>query len=232
MAGTEDGRSPVLQECPTCGLDDEVVGVPAAYHAGRDTVRDGEEGGVRTVSSSLSSALAPAPTRLPRATSCLMVVVGLHLVAVSIGTFVAGALAGHWFDGGDPVPDGPDPYGGRFHGTVLHPADAASADRPSLLFLGWISGAALLLAVALFVAVRRRARAGRRQAARQADRRAEAERLWSRGWYCRRCGTVHFRAEPGCPARALTLGDFRREVWAAGGYGDPAESADRPGVRS
>jgi hypothetical protein len=47
-----------------------------------------------------------------------------------------------------------------------------------------------------------------------------AETVWCRGWYCARCGTVHFRPADDVPSGPVHLGDFRRMVWGAGGYGD------------
>ncbi|MFD0568930.1 hypothetical protein ACFQ0T_06125 [Kitasatospora gansuensis] len=52
--------------------------------------------------------------------------------------------------------------------------------------------------------------------------RPAAEELWTRAWYCARCGTAHFPATPDEPAQALTLQDFRRRIWQAGGYGELA----------
>jgi hypothetical protein len=51
--------------------------------------------------------------------------------------------------------------------------------------------------------------------------RPTAERLWSQGWYCGRCGSVHFRTASG--GRALSLQEFQATVWHAGGYGHLAD---------
>ncbi|RKE23257.1 hypothetical protein [Streptomyces sp. TLI_171] len=221
MTGIEDAGPAVLQPCPSCGLGDQVSGVPAVYHAGRDSVRvtrparhdEGEETVTRSVTTSLSGALAPAPTLLPF-TAAGDVAGGVLLVLVAIGTFIGGAAGGHWFSE-DSEPTRRTTTGGWYYTQQ----DAAPAHHSSLAFLGWISALALLSAITLLV------RAGRRQAARKLllAGRAEAERLWSQGWYCRRCGSVHFRARPGEKARALTLQEFRSQVWEAGGYGSLAE---------
>jgi hypothetical protein len=55
---------------------------------------------------------------------------------------------------------------------------------------------------------------------------AAAEEVWRHGWYCRRCDVVYFQpgyAPPGVdPRTPLDTGDFRRIVFAAGGYADLA----------
>lgn len=62
--------------------------------------------------------------------------------------------------------------------------------------------------------LRRRIRAGQ----------PAALELWMRGWFCRRCGMVYF--QPGYEPRslglhqALSLSEFRVEVYRAGGYED------------
>lgn len=222
MAGNEDAVPPVLQRCPSCGLTDQVAGVPAVYHAGRDSVRittparfDDPEGTVtRSVTTSLSSALEPEPVFPPTQPGDLA---GVLLVTVSIGTFIGGAGAGHWFSD-----DSPATQPRRYPFDLTPVADAV---RPDYSFLGWISAFALLSAIALFVRG-----AGRRSARRDLlAGRPAAERLWSRGWYCGRCASVHLRAEPGTAARAFTLQDFRAMVWEAGGYGHLADSADPAG---
>lgn len=91
----------------------------------------------------------------------------------------------------------------------------AAAPRPDLAFLGWVSALALLAAVVLSVRTAMRQSARKRLLA----GRAGAERLWSKGWYCQRRDTVHFRTEPGEEARALTLQEFQAKGWEAGGYG-------------
>jgi hypothetical protein len=55
---------------------------------------------------------------------------------------------------------------------------------------------------------------------------ASAEEIWRHGWYCRRCDVVYF--QPGYapagvdPRTPLDTGEFRRIVFAAGGYADLA----------
>ncbi|WP_405014958.1 hypothetical protein [Kitasatospora sp. NBC_01539] len=214
MAGIEDGGAPVLQPCPSCGLTDLVVGVPAAYHAGRDSERittrarfaEPETTVTRSVTTSLADALEPAPT--PPASAGRAA--GMALLVVSVGTFAGGAVAGHWF--GDAVSTDRRTY-------PFDLASVADAPRPDYAFLGWISGFALLAAVLLLVGTAVRRSAHRRRLA----GRPAAERVWSQGWYCLRCGTVHFPAVRGRAVTALTLREFRTVVWEAGGYGHLAE---------
>ncbi|MET8941823.1 hypothetical protein ABZX28_33080 [Streptomyces rubiginosohelvolus] len=58
--------------------------------------------------------------------------------------------------------------------------------------------------------------------ARITRRRHQAEELWSQGWYCHCCGTVHFADVPGEDRRPLTLQRFRGRGWGHGGYGELA----------
>ncbi|MFJ5231254.1 hypothetical protein ACIQBJ_15320 [Kitasatospora sp. NPDC088391] len=221
MTGSVDAGAPVLEPCPSCGSSDRVVGVPAVYHRGRDQVTvtglprsDDNPSGTETrrFTSSLSDALRPAPVLLPL--SCAgHVGLGVLLVLVSIGTFVGGAVGGGWF-ADDPGPDRSWAYD-AYHSSL----STGPAHRPDLSFLGWISAIALLAAVTLFVRARRERAAQRRLLA----GRPEAERVWARGWYCERCGSVHFRSPTGAAGRAMTLQEFRAEVWDAGGYGQLAE---------
>ncbi|MEV7025218.1 hypothetical protein [Kitasatospora sp. NPDC093558] len=85
-------------------------------------------------------------------------------------------------------------------------------------FLAWISLGALLVATPVFVYLGvRRSRNKRVMAGRPV-----AEKLWSQGMYCRRCGTVHLRAGQAGHSgqgRVLSLREFRTMVWEAGGYG-------------
>ncbi|GJF32161.1 hypothetical protein KNE206_48610 [Kitasatospora sp. NE20-6] len=186
------------------------MGVPAAYHAGRDNERitrrarfsDPETTVTRSVTTSLSSALEPAPTSPTSAGRAA----GAALVVVSVGTFAGGAAAGHWFGDAVSMPARNYPF---------DLAPVADAPLPDYAFLGWISGLALLAAILLFVGTAVRRSAHRRHLA----GRPAAERVWSRGWYCRRCGTVHFPAARERAVTALTLQEFRTIVWEAGGYG-------------
>ncbi|MFE0652316.1 hypothetical protein ACFVZH_27425 [Streptomyces sp. NPDC059534] len=200
--------------CPGCDRDDLVQAVPAVYLAGRNAVtsrerdRDGDMRTVtRTVSTALSDALAPVPEPPTYAIGCLGVLAG----AVSVGTFLGGVLAGKWFRE-DPAHE-PQELGG----WQLLPQDVP-ADPPAYEFLGWISALALLVAVLVFTLVARR----RTAFTRITRRRHQAEELWSLGWYCHRCGTVHFEDVPGEDRTPLTLQRFREKVWEHGGYGDLA----------
>ncbi|MFD0076853.1 hypothetical protein ACFVIY_30890 [Streptomyces sp. NPDC127166] len=197
--------------CPGCDRDDRVQAVPAVYLAGRDAVtsrernRDGDMRTVtRTVTTGLSDALAPVPESPTHAIGCVGIVAGF----VCVGTFLVGVLAGKWFrDDPEPVPDfaqfGPPP---------------APHLGPDLGFLGWVSALALVVTVLVVVELRRRKAAF----ARLTRGRHRAEELWSHGWYCHRCGTVHFEGVPGEDRAPLTLQRFRERVWEHGGYGDLA----------
>ncbi|MFF5286667.1 hypothetical protein [Streptomyces sp. NPDC013171] len=85
-------------------------------------------------------------------------------------------------------------------------------------FLGWVSALALVVTVLVVVELRRCKAAF----ARLTRGRHRAEELWSHGWYCHRCGTVHFEGVPGEDRTPLTLQRFRERVWEHGGYGDLA----------
>ncbi len=216
MNGINDAIPPHLQPCPSCGLTDRVSGVPAVYLAGRNQVSRvvprtddrAEHTETRLVTTALSDALAPEPARRNSPLGCL----GMLGLLAAIGTFVGGAAAGHWFSAAaaDPFAPGSGTYPPGFG------ADPAPAARSDYAWLGWISGAALVVgAVLLGYAVVRRSAFRKLVAA----GRPAAERLWSRAWYCERCGSAHFPARPGEPSRALTLGEFRETVWTAGRYG-------------
>ncbi|MCX4981511.1 hypothetical protein [Streptomyces sp. NBC_00572] len=202
--------------CPGCGRDDRVQAVPAVYLGGRDAVssrernRDGDMRTVtRTVTTGLSNALAPVPKEPTYAIGCLGLFSGFVTVATFMGwVFVGGALED------DPEPssaayDPSNPY------APLEPSDRLG---PDLDFLGWVSALALLVTVLVIVVlVRRKAAFARRTRGRH-----RAEELWSRGWYCHRCGTVHFEDVPGEDRAPLSLQQFRERVWEHGGYGDLA----------
>lgn len=208
--GGGPGSMPV---CPGCGRSEEVRAVQAVFLDGHRHVRE-ESGsgterrtGTREVVSRLARALAPTPPApAVQGRGCL----GLFLVMVSIGTFLAGSLAGHWFNGSsqESQPQYPSPGWNDA---------AASGPESGLFVLGVISAVALVTAVVLFA---RAARDGRAYRARTRPGLAAAERLWIQGWYCGRCARVHFEGEQA----ALTLQEFRVRVWTAGGYGDLAES--------
>jgi hypothetical protein len=202
--------------CPSCGRADEVRGVPAVYRAGIDRVAarvpgSGDEPArteQRTVTSTLAQGLALAPAAARVAWGCL----GVPLLLAGVGGYIGAIAAGHWRESvsvpfacqeGDPCP--PDPSGPDYlpHGTYAWLGWAA--------VLAFAAGVTLLVsAIVLAGAFRRRLAAGR----------PGAEAVWSRGWYCARCGTVHFRPAPDLPAGPLQLSEFRRIVWSAGGYGD------------
>ncbi|WP_282693006.1 hypothetical protein [Streptomyces sp. CC208A] len=201
--------------CPGCGRDDFVQAVPAVYVAGRDAVtsRERNQNGhmrtvTRTVTTGLADALAPVPPKPTYALGCL----GLLAAAVSVGAFLGGVFAGDWFR------DEPVAYGWY---EVTGEMPGLSTDYG---FLGWISAVALAVAVLVFAVVYRR----RAAFARLIRDRARAEELWSHGWYCHRCGTVHFVGVPGEVRAPLTLQRFREKVWERGGYG--ALAAERRAV--
>ncbi|MEU1225578.1 hypothetical protein [Streptomyces sp. NPDC005828] len=195
--------------CPGCDRDDRVQAVPAVYLAGRDAVtsrernRDGDMRTVtRTVTTGLSDALAPVPESPTHAIGCVGLVAGFACVASFMAwVFVGGALE----DDPEPAPD--------FAQSVPPPRLG-----PDLGFLGWVSALALVVTVLVVVELRRRKAAF----ARLTRGRHRAEELWSHGWYCHRCGTVHFEGVPGEDRTPLTLQRFRERVWEHGGYGDLA----------
>ncbi|MEY9873497.1 hypothetical protein ABH931_002979 [Streptacidiphilus sp. MAP12-33] len=201
--------------CPNCGQVDEVRGVPAVYRGGIDRVAvrvpaNGEQPAhteQRTVTSALAKALAPAPTA-QFGWGCL----GVPLLLAGIGCYIAAIGAGHWRH---PV-FVPPPCGGSVGCGAVEAPPPDYLPHGSYGGLAWLavvlfaSGATLLVtAVRLSRGFRRRLVRGRRP----------AEAVWSRGWYCGRCGTVHFRPAADVPSGAVQLGEFRRIVWTAGGYG-------------
>ncbi|MFG3000428.1 hypothetical protein [Streptomyces sp. NPDC048340] len=199
--GSGAGGAPT---CPRCGREDWVSGVSAAYLAASSELRTesgrGEDSSVTTreENSALARALSPAPPEPSgNARSCTASL----LLLASVGTFIWGAVAGKWLSRDTALRWIPGVDGG---GRVVV--------DPPLTYLGWISGAALVLAVLLFAA---EAGSTARWRRRTLPGRAAADAVWSNAWYCARCGTVHFSGEPG-----LTLQEFRMRVWTAGGYGD------------
>ncbi|MFD3529891.1 hypothetical protein [Streptomyces sp. NPDC058664] len=217
--------------CPGCGRDDLVQAVPAVYTAGRDTVTSRErdrDGDMRTVTRRVSTGLSDALAPVPRPPTYGIVALGVLAALVSVGTFIGGVQAGHWFE------DGPAEAGGdgvpHVGGVYLVPegsttpdysqplGTAGSAPPPDFAHLGWISAAALLVVVLVTVVASRR----RTAFARLTRGRHRAEELWSHGWYCHRCGTVHLAGVPGEDRTPLTLQRFRERVWEHGGYGDLA----------
>ncbi|MEU7601823.1 hypothetical protein AB0B78_09230 [Streptomyces sp. NPDC040724] len=211
-AESRAGATAAQLECPSCHRSDEVRAVPAICVSGHTRYREDADGdrsaGALEVVPRLAEALAVAP---PPPVTAGRTALGVLLVLVSIGTFIGGAQGGHWFA------DAPAAEVNHGSMTLWGGATGAPAPEPGaeLLFLAWISGFALLGAVLLIVSAVRTQRAFR---ARTAAGRDAAEEVWSRGWCCARCAVVHFGTGP-----AMTLQEFRREVWGAGGYGDLAE---------
>ncbi|MFE5793778.1 hypothetical protein ACFQ8C_14555 [Streptomyces sp. NPDC056503] len=217
--------------CPGCGRDDRVQAVPAVYVAGRDAVTGrerGRDGDTRTVTRTVTTGLSDALSPVPRPPSHGIVALGVLAALVSVGTFVGGVQAGHWFEdrAADGLADGVPRVGGVYllpEGSAApdytQPLGLAPAPPPDFAYLGWISAAALLVAVLVAVVTHRR----RTAFARLTAGRPRAEELWSRGWYCHRCGTVHLDGVPGEDRAPLTLQRFREKVWRHGGYGELAE---------
>ncbi|MDD9376185.1 hypothetical protein M8Z33_05780 [Streptomyces sp. ZAF1911] len=192
--------------CPRCGREDQVLGVSAAYLRSKAKMRvergSGEDEIVTTRedNSALAKALAVAPDEPDSGTAgCI----GVLLFLASIGAFVWSAIAGKWFEDGSTVP--------RLYGT--DGGGPFAVDQPAT-YLVWIGAALLLVGIAFLALSGRVVRAWRR---RTEPGRVAADRVWADGWYCGRCGTVHFAGE-----RALSLQEFRTRVWSAGGYGDLA----------
>ncbi|MET9346699.1 hypothetical protein [Streptomyces termitum] len=192
--------------CPGCGRDDRTQAVPAVHLAGRDAVTGTErdrEGHTRTVTRTVTSALSDALSPVPRPPSYGgTLLLGVLAAFAALGTFAAGALTGGWFQAETPV-DGP--FGTPVPDPLPEPAGPG--------VLGWISALAALGTVLAAVVLHRR-RAGYDRLIRD---RARAERLWSRGWYCHRCATVHLDADT--DRTPLGLQEFRERVWERGGYG-------------
>ncbi|MFF3672819.1 hypothetical protein ACFYYS_02395 [Streptomyces sp. NPDC002120] len=218
--GAVEARATSL-DCPSCRRSDEVRAVPAICLSGHSRYRE-EAGGDRGVGTlevvpRLAEALAlapPPPVTEGRTAS------GVLLVLVSIGTFIGGALGGHWFA------DAPAAEVDHGSMTLWGGATWATAPEPEaeLLFLAWISAFALLGAVLLIATSVRTQRAFR---ARIAAGREAAEEVWSRGWCCARCAVVHLGT-----GQTMTLQEFRRAVWGAGGYGELAEVHRATGARA
>ncbi|MFF6899942.1 hypothetical protein [Streptomyces hydrogenans] len=216
--------------CPGCGQDDRVQAVPAVYLAGRDAVTGRErdrDGDVRTVTRTVTTGLSDALSPVPRKPSHGLAALGVLAGFVSLATFVGGVQAGHWFEdapadtGADGVPRVGGVYlipDGSTTPDYTQPLGQAAASPPDFAYLGWISAAALLVVVLVAAATYRR----RTAFARLTEGRPRAEELWSRGWYCHRCGTVHLEDLPGEDRAPLTLQRFREKVWRHGGYGELA----------
>ncbi|MEV7603417.1 hypothetical protein AB0O91_39215 [Kitasatospora sp. NPDC089797] len=224
-----------LPPCPGCGLTDRIRSVPAVHLGERRNVtssdRDGHTG-TREEVSALGRALAPAPPAIGAAAPTLA---GLSLpaLAAAIGTFIEGTKQRNAAAGPGPDLSPPDWAAGHSGGlptgffggsdvtlgTAPRHAAAPLADAtgtPTVLLVSYllmtVVVALLAGATALFLARRRRL-----------SGRPRAERLWNQAWYCIRCGTAHFPPAAGQGSGALTLVDFRRAVWTAGGYGSLAD---------
>ncbi|MCX4524495.1 MULTISPECIES: hypothetical protein [unclassified Streptomyces] len=158
----------------------------------------------REENSALATALAPAPPEPSEVgRSCL----GTVLILASIGIAIWGAVAGKWFD-----------RESARRLVAQGNGDARLVVDPPHTHLAWIAGAALVLGVLLVLVDRL---IDRRYARRAAAGRGPADRVWSAGWYCGRCGMVHVSGEP-----ALSLLEFRSRVWEAAGFG--AQARKRP----
>lgn len=182
-----------------------MLGVSAAYLRAKATMRvvrgGGEDDSVTTreENSALSKALAVAPDEPDNGTAgCI----GVLSLLASIGAFVWGAIEGRWFANGTAP---------RFYGT--DDGGLFAVEQPTT-YLAWLGAALLLVGIVLIALSGRAVRVWRR---RTQPGRVAADRVWAEGWYCGRCGTVHFAGE-----RAMTLQEFRTRVWSAGGYGDLA----------
>ncbi|WP_051944238.1 hypothetical protein [Streptacidiphilus rugosus] len=219
MDGIHDAGVPA---CPNCGQGDRVAGVPAVFLAGRDSVRvavpahadSPAHTETRQVTSGLAQALAPVPAPRASGAGCLLGGLAPLVLVASTAALVVDLIA--------PPPDA-DPTSAVPVDPVLPPGYSPAAGSnpspwPDLSWLGWVAGVGYAVGILLVVLLLAR-RIGFRQ---KLAGRARAEELWARGWYCARCGTAHFRSEPGAPSRPLSLGEFRRLVWSAGGYGDLA----------
>ncbi|MEU8773805.1 hypothetical protein [Streptomyces sp. NPDC048606] len=200
--GAPDGGA--VPPCPRCGRADRVTGVPAAHLEARATRREETDAGpdgratVTTTrrDAALARALAPHPPEPENGgTACL----GASLLFAAAGTFVWWLVAAN-----------------RYHVAAARRAataglgDHPAPEAPLHPLVGTVSATAFalgLLAIGAFhislASWRRRTRTGR----------AAADRVWSKGWYCARCGSVHHAEGP-----PSTLYEFRVRVWTAGGW--------------
>ncbi|MEZ0068661.1 hypothetical protein ABIA32_004695 [Streptacidiphilus sp. MAP12-20] len=218
-----------IPACPNCGQADRVQGVPAVYRAGVDTVSvhvpstdermaHTEQ---RTVTTALARSLAPAPDAVQLGRGCLGALplgcLGFLLPLAGVVAYVVAVGAGHWR--GDPPQDCTPQFSGPDNCNIpATPADLTP--HGTYAWLGWLGVLLVLIGLLLVVGLMLRLRLVRLGFRRRLAGRPQAEAVWSRGWYCARCGTAHFRATPSEPSRPLSLGEFRQIVWNAGGYGD------------
>ncbi|MFD8708125.1 hypothetical protein ACFV1W_37025 [Kitasatospora sp. NPDC059648] len=227
-----------MPPCPGCALTDQVRAVPAVHMAERRNVtvhssdRDGRtQTRTQEEVSALGRALAPAPPATSTAFKAL-VILSFPALAGAVVTFTEGihqrnAAADSGPDLSPPAwvtkqPGFPNDLPGFPKAPPSSPLAHTAAPladvngTPTVLLVSYLLiGAVIALlagATALFLARRRRL-AGR----------PRAERLWNQAWYCARCATAHFPPAAGQGTGALTLTDFRRTVWTAGGYGDLAD---------
>lgn len=180
--------APGLRPCPSCRQLDRVANVSV----------------VRGRTESVSRTVADADGIARRATRTRPTPIARELSLVPRGS-VAGAMIGVVFFG--------------FATVLLYTSHTTMADvGPGSGFPLWpclVTGA--VSALGLLTAVWRYMRG---IPVRKGG--AAAEAVSRRGWYCERCGSVYFQpgqaptgAEPG---HAYTTGEFRRIVFAAGGY--------------
>ncbi|MEU9162130.1 hypothetical protein AB0D29_17870 [Streptomyces sp. NPDC048424] len=208
-AGIEYNR-PERLERPSCRRSDEVRAVPAICVSGHSRYREeaGGDRGVGTLEVVPRLAEAPAVAPPPPVTAGRTAPAVL-LVLVPMGTFTGGAAGGQWFA------DAPAAEVDHGSTTLWGGATRATAPEPGAepLFPAWISAFALLgggpadhlgRADPTGVPDPDRGRPGRRRG-------GLVPRLVLRA-------VVHLGA-----GRAMTLQEFRRAVWGAGGYGELAE---------
>lgn len=199
--------------CPQCNRVDWVQSVPAAVAEGTHTgFSSGVHSGIGTIagglvpvvgtsshefshSSAVAKSLALAPT-LPTAGRLTAFAVLLMLPAAGF-------------------------YGAAYIGYSMDPPESSNPIR----FLASLAGLlcfpvawSLPVVIMLTVAVKRVRRSNR-----VGFGRGRAHSVWQRAYYCHRCAVAFWPepTAPGLPYRvALSPSDFRRHVWAFGGYAD------------
>ncbi|WP_316528619.1 hypothetical protein [Kitasatospora brasiliensis] len=191
------GASPVpptLHTCPSCGYADQVRSVPVVHQSGlsTETFRTYRDDHWRTETRVVASELTRALAPAPEIhPEVLPLVLGFLTFFGTLGIFVSAYTDSH---------------------RESYWSDSPPSSPEGLYLL---SGIGLVVAIGLFaLAVLLRLKANRQLAGRP-----HALHLWSQGWYCGRCGTVHFSPYAGQGAAALSLYEFRYRVWTAGGYG-------------
>lgn len=207
------GREPVgVPACPSCAQAERVHAVPALYESARAT-EETVASARRTINDDDASSTRKRAAR-ERLAATPPALIRSSLLAPAPKTHFGGYLAGAVFFA--------LPAGGLWaeyrssedfaNSTGLESVTSGdSVMRAIAIACMVICGC--LLAATLWALVRRH-RVGKGRAA--------ADAVWRRGWYCTRCGVVHFRAgeQPvGADAdRALSPDEFRHMVWKAGGY--------------